>query len=168
LEARTKGPAARSSKSRPAGNSPQSRRGEGGTIQAQPAVSPQIESIEFRSIAAFERDLDQLATLDRRRVIKTVNAKCQLWLKDRRKAETEFLRPCRFRLRGGLESSLCELPVGKERTVILTVDDDPIFGQVIITLMRLVPKGGRKAAYDELAKSLYPGQILEVQTSKDQ
>jgi hypothetical protein len=61
---------------------------------------------------------------------------------------------------------LYELPVGKDRRVILAVDDDPIFGQVIITLMRVVAKRGRKGAYDELAGLLYPGQVVDVQISE--
>ncbi len=43
---------------------------------------------------------------EHQRVIETINAKSPLWLKDRRRAEKEFLRPFVFRLRGGLESSL--------------------------------------------------------------
>jgi hypothetical protein len=51
--------------------------------------------------------------------------------------------------------------------VILTVDDDPVFGQVIVTLMRVAPKSERKGAYDELAKLLYSGQVLDLQVSDD-
>src|SRR5262249_49047352 len=121
----------------------------------------------FRSMAAFEQDLEKLTTLQRRRSISAINVKCPLWLKDRDQAEKEFLRPYRFRLRGGLESSLYEIGVGKDRRVIVTVDDDPIFGRVIITLMRLVPQSERREAYGELARMLYPGQVLDVQTSED-
>ena len=129
---------------------------------------PDLETIEFRSVAAFERDLEELDAPERQRVIAAVNAKSSLWLKDRHKAEKEFLRPYLFRLRGGLESSLYEIPAGKARRVILAVDDDPIFGQVIVTLLRVVTKRARKAAYDELAELLYPGQVLEVLTLEGQ
>jgi hypothetical protein len=168
LEARTEGTAGRSSKSRAAESPSQPHTPESPAIQEQPPEWPAIEAIEFRSIESFERDLEELEGPERQRVIDAINAKSTLWLKDRRKAEKEFLRPYRFLLRGGLESSLYEIRVGKERRVILTVDDDPIFGRVIVTLMRVLPKGERKAAYDELAKLLYPGQILEIQTLEDQ
>ena len=80
-------------------------------------------------------------------------------------AEKEFARPYRLVLRGGLESSLCEIRIGKDRMVILTVDDDPIFKRVVVTLMRIVPKSERNEAYDE--KMLYPTQVLDVQASED-
>jgi hypothetical protein len=167
LEARTEGAAGRSPKSRAADSHPHPQIPEGPAIQEPLSEWPAIETIEFRSVAPFERDLAGLDVLERQRVIDSINAKSSLWLKDRAKAEKEFLRPYRFLLCGGLESSLYEICIGMERRVILAVDDDPIFGRVIVTLMRILPKGERKAAYDELAKLLYPGQILEVQTLKD-
>lgn len=168
LEARTEGAAGRSPKSRAADSPPHPRIPEGPAIQEPLSEWPAIETIEFRSVAPFERDLAGLDVLERQRVIDSINAKSSLWLKDRAKAEKEFLRPYRFLLRGGLESSLYEICIGMERRVILAVDDDPIFGQVIVTLLRIVSKRARRAAYNKLAKSLYPGQVLEVQTSEDQ
>ena len=168
LEARMKRTADRSPNPTPPESPPLSHAIQGPAFQEQPADWPGIEAIEFRSVAAFERDLEGLDAPERRSVIDTINAKSSLWLKDRGKAEKEFLRPYRFLLRGRLESSLCEICIGMERRVILAVDDDPIFGRVIVTLMRIVTKHEQKAAYDELAKSLYPGQILEVQALEDQ
>jgi hypothetical protein len=168
LEARTKGTAGDSPESRSTDRSSQQQTSENPGGPGQPAEWPGLETIEYRSIAAFERDLERLDAAERQRVIETINAKSPLWLKDRRRAEKEFLRPYLFRLRGGLESSLYEVPAGKARRVILAVDDDPIFGQVIVTLLRVVTKQARKAAYDELAELLYPGQVLEVQTQEGQ
>jgi hypothetical protein len=133
-----------------------------------PSAGPAVPGeIEFRSTAAFERDLQGLDSTARRRVIDAINSRSALWLEDRRKAEKLFFRPYRFLLRGDLESSLCEIRVGKERRVIMAVDDDPVFGRVIITLMRVVPKSQQEAAYVELGQRLYPGQILEIQATED-
>jgi hypothetical protein len=167
LEARAEWIAERSPKSKRAGTPPQGSSSEGPLpIEPEPEGWPEIDTIEFRSVADFERDLARLAAAERQRVVKAINSKCPLWLKDRRAAEKEFERPYRFPLWGELESSLCELRVGKDRRVILAVDDDPIFGQVIITLMRVVPTSERKGAYDELARLLYPGQVVDVQISE--
>jgi hypothetical protein len=168
LEERTEGTAGRSTRLRAAQGSSHPNPAEDPAIPERPSDWSAIESIEFRSVENFERDLEGLDAPERRRIIDAINAKSPLWVKDRRKAEKEFLRPYRFLLRGGLESSLYEIRVGRDRRVILAVDDDPIFGRVIVTLMRVVPKRERKTAYDELAKLLYPGQILEVQTSESQ
>jgi chromosome segregation ATPase len=164
LETRAKGMASRSPRSRPTDHASHQQSSEGPAVQGQPDDWPGLETIEFRSVAAFERDLEGIDGQERQHIIDAINAKCPLWLKDRRNAEKEFLRPYLFRLRRGLESSLYEIPAGKARRVILAVDADPIFGQVIVTLLRVVTKDARKAAYEELAELLYPGQVLEVQT----
>ena len=167
LEARKEGPTRRSTRIEPIGSPPHAHAPEGQATPDLPADRPGPETIEFRSAAAFEQDLEGLDRPEQQRIVDAVNAKSALWLKDRRKAEKAFLRPYRFLLRGELESSLCEIRVGRERSVIMTVDDDPIFDQVIVTLMRVVPKSERKAAYLELAERLYPGQIVELQTPED-
>ena len=157
------------------GNSPKSRSpevrehprlAESPAIQNQTSNSAAIDTIEFHSVEHFERDLEELDALEKQIVINAINTKSPLWLNDRSKADKEFLRPYRFWLPGGLESSVCELRVGTDRTVIMAVDDDPIFGRVIVTLLRIVSKCARRTAYEELASLLYPGQTLEVQTTE--
>ncbi len=127
---------------------------------------PGIETVEFRESEAFGRDLAGLSAHDKKRVVGTISAKAKLLVTDPGRAKKEFTQSYRFLLHGGLESSLTEISIGGTWWVILTVDDDPIFGRVILTLMRLVRQGGRKKAYHELAATLYPEQILEIRASE--
>jgi Txe/YoeB family toxin of Txe-Axe toxin-antitoxin module len=55
----------------------------------------------------------------------------------------------------GYESSLYTLKVSQTLRVILTVDEDPIFDQVIFTLFRVVNLVDVPMTYQAIAKSLY-------------
>ena len=43
--------------------------------------------------------------------------------------------------------------------MILTVDDDPIFGQIIITLMKLVRHSDIEKGYKSVMESLYQNRL---------
>ncbi|KAM3101281.1 hypothetical protein ACKFKF_09010 [Phormidesmis sp. 146-12] len=55
----------------------------------------------------------------------------------------------------GYESSLYTLGVSQKLSVVLTIDEDPIFGQVIFTLFRSVNSHDLDRAYKDVAESLY-------------
>jgi hypothetical protein len=55
----------------------------------------------------------------------------------------------------GYESSLYTLKVSYQLRLILSVDEDPIFGQVIFTLFRVVKHDDLDKAYRGVAESLY-------------
>jgi hypothetical protein len=50
---------------------------------------------------------------------------------------------------------LYTLKVLEKLSLILTVDEDPIFGQVVFTLFRVVKQNELNRAYQSVAKSLY-------------
>lgn len=55
----------------------------------------------------------------------------------------------------GYEPSLHTLKVSQELRMILAVDEDPIFGQVIFTLFRVVKHNDLDTAYKGVAEVLY-------------
>ena len=55
----------------------------------------------------------------------------------------------------GYESSLYVLRVSQKLRVILAVDEDPIFDQVIFTLYRVVKRDNLDKEYQGIAESLY-------------
>ena len=123
-----------------------------------------VEGIEFRSTESFEQDLQRLTADERGRVIDAINSKARLLVVDPEGAAKEFARPFRILLQGGLESSLSEAKVGRDLRVLLTVDEDPIFGQVILTLLRVVRRGEMKRAFNDALQLLYPEQVLDIQS----
>jgi len=63
--------------------------------------------------------------------------------------------PYIFNLKGGLDSSLYLVKVDEDNRMIATVDDDPIFDKVSLTLFRLVNNKDAERVYKEVGEELY-------------
>jgi DNA-binding transcriptional ArsR family regulator/mRNA-degrading endonuclease RelE of RelBE toxin-antitoxin system len=111
----------------------------------------------FQSTKEFEADMDRLTASDRARVAAAINDRSRLILTDRQAFEADLSRPYNHRLSKGLESTLSVMRIEGNYRVILTVDDDPLFGRIIVTLIRLVEKNSEDAAYRAAASMLYEG-----------
>ena len=94
--------------------------------------------ILIESTNSFEKDLDKLAKSDKETAIQKINDCADLFLVQKANV---YRKLCRLPLPTGLngyESSLYKLKVTQKLRVILTVDEDPIIGQVIFTLFRVI------------------------------
>ena len=67
-------------------------------------------------------------------------------------------RPFPFHLKGGFNSSLYSLRAGRDIRLILAVDDDPVFEQILVTLFRLVRHDDERS-YRSVARLLYNNHI---------
>jgi hypothetical protein len=108
----------------------------------------------FRSSASFENDLTLLDKTSRSDAVDRMNALFPDYLCNRDSFCSLLENPEDALLDGGLCSSLSALPLGNGRSVILTIDDDPIFGQVIITLIRLVSASETSRVFKEVQQML--------------
>jgi hypothetical protein len=81
-------------------------------------------------------------------------------LRDNRRAFfAKVERPPSVRLKGGFTSSLYALRAGRDVRVIMAVDDDPVFGQTMVTLFRVVPRGELEHGFRSIASTLYRNPI---------
>jgi hypothetical protein len=103
----------------------------------------------------FEKDLSQLSEDDRIISIQKVNDCVSLFPAQKSEVyrKLRYLRPA-LNL-NGYESSLYVLKVSQKTRVILAIDEDPIFGQIIFTLFRAVSPAELDKAYRDVAASLY-------------
>lgn len=109
----------------------------------------------IESTRGFEQDIARLSEDDKATAIQKINdcaslfpiQKADVYRKLRRIPLTSDLN--------GYESSLYTLRVSQKLRVILAVDEDPIFGQVIFTLFRAVKHDDIDKAYKGIAESLY-------------
>ncbi|WP_332985820.1 hypothetical protein [Microcoleus sp. A003_D6] len=111
--------------------------------------------ILIESTKGFENDLTKLSEDERAAVIKKINDCASLF--PTQKADV-YRKLRRLRLPSnlnGYESSLYTLRVYRTLMVIWAVDEDPIFGQVIFTLFRVVKHDDLDKAYQGVAESLY-------------
>ncbi|MEM8641955.1 MAG: hypothetical protein AAGG51_24530 [Cyanobacteria bacterium P01_G01_bin.54] len=111
--------------------------------------------ILFESTKSFEKELKRLDNVDRKRVINKVNS-CAQWLSKGSHIFNQnlYTLPLPFGI-NGYELSLYILRVSSRLRIVLTLDEDPIFEQIIITLFRVTSADNLEQEYCNIAKSLY-------------
>ena len=111
--------------------------------------------ILIESTIVFEQDLSGLEADVNVAVMESVNNYVRLFPDQKQFAYDGLKRlPLRSQL-NGYESSLYFLKVSEKLSVILTIDEDPIFDQFIVTLFRAVKHDKLNRAYQSVAESLY-------------
>ena len=115
-------------------------------------VEPPLELV-FHDAESFHEDWLSYDVNHQAQLATQFNDCCQLVLYDRTAFEraVERIHP---QLPGGIEASLCILPIDDER-VLFTVDEDPVFEQVTITLLRIVQVDELATACDNVTALLY-------------
>lgn len=112
-------------------------------------------NIVIDSTKIFEKDLTKLDEHDRAKVIKKIN-ECASFLSTQKTALYHQLHHLQLpSLPNGYESSLYILRVSLQLRVILAIDEDPIFDQVILTLFRVFKHDELEKVYKSIAESLY-------------
>jgi len=109
-----------------------------------------IESTKY-----FEQDLDQLSQDNRKAVIQTINNFANLFPENDSSAYKKLHQPSVSLDLNGYDSSLYVLRAVEQLRIILTVDEDPLFDQVILNLFRVVDREDVETSYQDIAKALY-------------
>jgi hypothetical protein len=111
--------------------------------------------ILIESTNNFEKDLSSLTKGEKERAIQEINRYAELFSTQK---ENVYLQLHQLPLSSVLneyDSSLYILKISQTLSVILTVDEDPIFGQVVFTLFRAVQYGNLDQSYKSVAEALY-------------
>ncbi len=108
-----------------------------------------------RVTPGFEKDLDKLSQDEKTTTVKKINDCASLFPTQKVDVYRKLRRIPLLSGLNGYESSLYTLKVSQKLRVILAVDEDPIFGQVIFTLFRVVKRDDLDKAYQGIAKCLY-------------
>jgi hypothetical protein len=116
--------------------------------------------ILIESTRNFEQDLGRLNESERAITIKRINDYAGRFPSQKASAYRKLHQIPLSSDLNGYDPSLYTLRISKELRVILAVDEDPIFGQVIFTLFRVVKKHHNfEQAYQGVAESLYQDLI---------
>lgn len=116
-------------------------------------TEPPLE-LAFHETESFLDDVKSLSSEQLASAATELNDCCQLLLYD----AAEFnrrVRQVRPPLAEGIDASMAVLGVSGGFQVIFTVDEDPVFEQLSITLLRVLPEHEIDAATDDLTKALY-------------
>jgi hypothetical protein len=109
----------------------------------------------IESTKSFEQDLGSLSEDDKAATVKKINDCATLFPTQKADVYRQLRRLPLTSDLNGYESSLYILKVSPKLRAILTVDEDPIFEQVIFTLFRSVKLDELDRAYKSVAESLY-------------
>lgn len=109
----------------------------------------------IESTREFEKDLDRLGHDEKAMVVEKINYCTDLFPIQKTDVYRKLRRLSTFAELNGYESSLYTLKVLPKLRVILSVDEDPIFDQVIFTLFRVVEHDDLHKSYQGIAESLY-------------
>lgn len=112
-------------------------------------------NVNFQITKNFEKDSKKFGTNDKQTISKSINTYCALLIQKGKVRSRQLYQPHLIKLSGNLDSSLYVLKAARHIRVILTIDEDPIFDQFIITLLRVVNTEEAERAYMSASQSLY-------------
>ena len=115
----------------------------------------QTMDILIESTQEFEQDLAYLDREEKRQVRDCINDFIALFPDRKIEGEEQLLQPCLLELIREYESSLYILPISLRLHIILAIDEDPIFRQIVFTLFRAIAPQEAEKIYQQIAKSLY-------------
>jgi len=124
-----------------------------------PTPTQATSVIVERTTAEFRRDRERLSPADQGRVQDSLKRAYAILVENRLAFFSKVYQPLQIQLKGGLGSSLYTLRVDPDIRLILAVDEDPIFGQTLLTLFRIVRHGELGRAYRSIAQLLYRDQL---------
>jgi mRNA-degrading endonuclease RelE of RelBE toxin-antitoxin system len=111
--------------------------------------------LEFNITESFDKDIKSLSTDHQDKIKDKINFVSDSLLNGKATFMQNASMPYIFNLKGGLDSSLYLVKVDEDNRMIATVDDDPIFDKVSLTLFRLVNNKDAERVYKEVGEELY-------------
>lgn len=111
--------------------------------------------VKFDITRPFEKDLKKLGVREKDRVVVAIDRYAATFDSALDVSTQHIYRPHKINMPEGLESSLYVLRVSPQIRVILTIEEDPLFDQKIITLFRVVKHDDMERAFNSIAESLY-------------
>ncbi len=107
----------------------------------------------IESTKKFEKDLGELSEREKAIAIQKINDCAELFPTSKTNVYRKLKRlPIDL---NGYDSSLYTITISLKLKAILAIDEDPIFGQVIFTLFRIVKHDDLDKAYKGVVESLY-------------
>jgi mRNA-degrading endonuclease RelE of RelBE toxin-antitoxin system len=122
--------------------------------------------ILIESTKEFEQDLEKFSNTEKFKIIKKLNRYVELLSENKKLIYQNSTQLREIRLNENYDSSIYSLRINEKIRIILTIDDDPIFERILITLFRVVKPEDAPKAYNSVAESLYQDFTVENQEVK--
>ena len=124
-----------------------------------PVTTPERTALVEQTTPEFRGDLERLSPADRRRIQQVLSGGYATLRENPRAFFARLRRPVPIQLRNGYTSSLYALSVGRDFGIVISVDDDPVFDQTLVTLFRVVQQDELERSFRSTAQLLYGDQI---------
>ena len=118
--------------------------------------------VVFESTKRFEKDLKRLGQVDRKTAVAAINKAADSLKRDPGEFYRSARRPYVPILRGEAESTLFILRAGGAVRLLITADEDPLFDEVIIRLLRVARHDDLEKIFKGLAEALYQTELLDL------
>lgn len=112
-------------------------------------------NLEFLITESFDDDIKCLLLAQQKSIKNTINSISESLLNGKSGFMENASMPCIFNLKEEDSSSLYLVAVGKDKKIVVAVDDDPIFDKLLLTLFRLVDNEKGNIIYKEVGEQLY-------------
>jgi len=109
----------------------------------------------FEDTNLFLKDLHQFTHADQKIIKSQIDENCQLLKTDEGTFYQRAHQPYKIELINGFSPSLYAVEVNPDAQVLMTVAEDPIFEQIIITLLGVTPNRKMLSSYKYMADLLY-------------
>jgi mRNA-degrading endonuclease RelE of RelBE toxin-antitoxin system len=124
-------------------------------------------NLNFESTNKFEKELKRFDPTVQTRIIKKLNQYCHLLPSAPSAFYKHACQPLKLALTGDNESTLYALKVSRDIRIIMMIDEDPLFDQIIITLLHVVRRSGLNKVFKGMAESIYQSHLRSLNEEGD-
>ena len=119
--------------------------------------------ILYQSTKRFEKDLSSLGAEEKNRAVKAINRLGEETLLNEGSHKLKLVKPLSVELAEDLDSTLYVYRATPRIRIVLTVDNDPLFDEVVVTLLRAVTCDKMHQAFRSMAESIYQKKLLKIE-----
>ena len=109
----------------------------------------------FDITQSFSDDMAGLPLVQKEAISNQINLISKSLLNGQVEFKQNSLIPYNFNLKGGLDSSLYLIKADKDKRMVVSVDEDPVFDKITLTLFRLADRNTADEIYKEVGENIY-------------
>jgi Txe/YoeB family toxin of Txe-Axe toxin-antitoxin module len=120
----------------------------------------------YQSTKKFEKDIKTLGEAEKTKVIRKINTLSDIYLTDK---DTFFKshQVKKLILTEQMISSLYSMRIDHRLRLLFSIDEDPIFNQLILTLYRVVTPDLYSKALPQIIEALYKNYLIHYEYESD-
>ena len=111
--------------------------------------------LAFDITQSFSDDMAGLPPVQKEAISNQINLISKSLLNGQVEFKQNSSIPYIFNLKGGLDSSLYLIKADTDKRMVVSVDEDPVFDKITLTLFRLADRNTADEIYKEVGENIY-------------